>query len=128
VELRVRPLRRDDDRSTFRSGDASLDVFFAQYAGQHQFKTCASVTYVVEGEGRVAGYVIFASRRAFRMGARSSGEMGRRSFMVRGQLSFEVTNYRRSAGQVIGSENEKVVPRPSVLSTVRSPPWCWTIP
>lgn len=56
MELRVRSLRRDDDRSTFRSGDASLDVFFAQYAGQHQFKTCASVTYVVEGEGRIAGY------------------------------------------------------------------------
>jgi hypothetical protein len=54
VESRVRTLRGDDDRSTFRSGDASLDVFFVQYAGQHQFKTCASVTYVVESEGRIA--------------------------------------------------------------------------
>jgi hypothetical protein len=44
----VRPLRREDDRSTFRSSDASLDVFFAQYAGHHQFKAHASVTYVVE--------------------------------------------------------------------------------
>jgi GNAT superfamily N-acetyltransferase len=56
VEPRVRSLRRDDVRSTFRSGDASLDAFFAQYAGQHQFKACASVTYVVEGDGRIAGY------------------------------------------------------------------------
>ena len=56
MEPRVRPLRRDDDRSTFRSGDPSLDIFFAQYAGQHQFKACASVTYVVEHEDRLAGY------------------------------------------------------------------------
>jgi GNAT superfamily N-acetyltransferase len=56
VEPRVRPLRRDDDRSAFRSGEASLDVFFAQYAGQHQFKAHASVTYVAEREGRIAGY------------------------------------------------------------------------
>jgi hypothetical protein len=47
----VRPLRREDDRSTFRSGDGSLDVFFAHYAGQHQFKAHASVTYVVERKG-----------------------------------------------------------------------------
>lgn len=52
----VRALRRDDDRSTFRSGDPSLDVFFTQYAGQHQFKASASVTYVVEHGGRIAGY------------------------------------------------------------------------
>ena len=52
----VRPLRREDDRSTFRSGDASLDAFFAQYAGQHQFKAHASVTYVVDREDRIAGY------------------------------------------------------------------------
>jgi GNAT superfamily N-acetyltransferase len=56
VEPLVRSLRREDDRSTFRSGDASLDVFFAQYAGQHQFKAHASVTYVVEREARIAGY------------------------------------------------------------------------
>jgi GNAT superfamily N-acetyltransferase len=57
VALSVRPLRPADDRSTFRSGDADLDTFFARYAGQHQFKACASVTYVVEGnEGRIAGY------------------------------------------------------------------------
>jgi len=55
VEPQVRSLRREDDRSTFRSGDPSLDVFFAQYAGQHQFKACASVTYVIEREGRLAG-------------------------------------------------------------------------
>ena len=52
----ARPLHREDDRSTFRSGDASLDAFFAQYAGQHQFKAHASVTYVVDREGRIAGY------------------------------------------------------------------------
>ena len=56
MELLVRALRRDDDRSQFRSGDASLDTFFVQYAGQHQFKACASVTYVVEGGERIAGY------------------------------------------------------------------------
>lgn len=56
MTLRIRSLGRDDDRATFRSGDASLDVFFAQYAGQHQFKAHASVTYVVEREGRIAGY------------------------------------------------------------------------
>jgi GNAT superfamily N-acetyltransferase len=56
VEPEVRALRRDDDRSAFRSGDPSLDVFFSQYAGQHQFKASASVTYVVEHDGRIGGY------------------------------------------------------------------------
>jgi GNAT superfamily N-acetyltransferase len=56
VEPPVRSLHREDDRSTFRSGDTSLDTFFAQYAGQHQFKAHASVTYVVERAGRIGGY------------------------------------------------------------------------
>jgi GNAT superfamily N-acetyltransferase len=56
VEPRVRSLRREDDRSTFRSGDASLDVFFSQNSGKHQFKAHASVTYVAERDGRIAGY------------------------------------------------------------------------
>ncbi len=56
MEPEVRALRRDDDRSVFRSGDPSLDVFFSQYAGQDQFKASASVTYVVEHDGRIGGY------------------------------------------------------------------------
>lgn len=53
----VRPLRRGDNRSGFRSGSEPLDQFFARYAGQHHHKLAASVTYVAEWEEQLAGYV-----------------------------------------------------------------------
>ncbi len=51
--IRVRALRSDDDRETFRSGQPDLDRFFARYAGQNQFKHHIGVTYVaVDGDER----------------------------------------------------------------------------
>jgi hypothetical protein len=36
--IEIRPLRPDDDRQAFSSGDADLDRFFRKYAGQNQFR------------------------------------------------------------------------------------------
>ena len=46
--VEIRPLRRQDDRSGFASGQPALDRFFKHYAGQNQFKygigtTCVAV-------------------------------------------------------------------------------------
>jgi predicted N-acetyltransferase YhbS len=56
----IRPLREDDDRSRFRSGDPHLDRYFQVYAGQNQFRHKVSVTYVFEESGGVAGYATLA--------------------------------------------------------------------
>jgi len=51
MTVEVRPLAPSDDRSAFRSGDAALDLYFHQYAGQNQFRHHIGMTYVaVEGD------------------------------------------------------------------------------
>lgn len=44
MEIEIRPLRPDDDRSSFLSGDVELDRFFRKYAGQNQFRLHFGVT------------------------------------------------------------------------------------
>jgi hypothetical protein len=60
MEIEIRPLRPDDDRSSFLSGDVELDRFFRKYAGQNQFRLHVGVTYVASSAGRVVGYVTIA--------------------------------------------------------------------
>jgi GNAT superfamily N-acetyltransferase len=49
--IEIRALREHDNRAAFRSGDADLDRFFQQFAGQNQFRHHLGVTYVaVDGE------------------------------------------------------------------------------
>jgi GNAT superfamily N-acetyltransferase len=55
-ELELRPLRREDDRATFRSGHPQLDRFFHQYAGQNQFRLHVAVTHVAILDGRLVGF------------------------------------------------------------------------
>lgn len=59
VEFRV--LDADDDRRSFRSGDAALDLFFHRYAGQNQFRHHVGVTYVAVEERRIIGFVTVAA-------------------------------------------------------------------
>lgn len=56
VEVTVRALRREGDRSRFSCGQDDLDRFFHHYAGQNQFKYGLSVTYVAEVDQQVAGF------------------------------------------------------------------------
>jgi GNAT superfamily N-acetyltransferase len=58
VSVHVRRLQPSDDRSGFKSGNAELDRFFTQYAGQNQFRHHIGTTYVAVGEaGRLEGFV-----------------------------------------------------------------------
>lgn len=57
----VRVLRRDDDRSRFRSGNADLDRFFSRYAGQNQFRHHLGVTYVAVEGADVVGFATVAA-------------------------------------------------------------------
>jgi GNAT superfamily N-acetyltransferase len=56
VELEIRPLLPDDDRSAFSCGQPELDRFFRHYAGQNQFRLHLAVTYVAAVEGRLLGF------------------------------------------------------------------------
>ena len=56
----VRKLRDTDDRAAFRSGNADLDRFLHQFAGQNEFRHHIGVTYVAIDAGRVLGYATVA--------------------------------------------------------------------
>lgn len=55
--MEIRPLRPEDDRSGFSSGDADLDRFFMKYAGQNQFKHHIGTTYVASEGEAMLGYL-----------------------------------------------------------------------
>ena len=58
----MRQLRESDDRTRFRSGHTDLDLFFARYAGQHQFELHIGTTYVAIDEAdAIVGFVTVAS-------------------------------------------------------------------
>jgi GNAT superfamily N-acetyltransferase len=61
LEIRVRRLEPEDDRSEFRSGNIELDRFFQRYAGQNQFRHHIGTTYVATQEDRIAGFVTVSS-------------------------------------------------------------------
>ncbi len=54
--IEIRPLRPDDDRKTFSSGDADLDRFFHKYAGQNQFRLHIGTTYIAVSDDEIVGF------------------------------------------------------------------------
>ncbi|MCC6997833.1 MAG: GNAT family N-acetyltransferase [Deltaproteobacteria bacterium] len=58
--MTIRKLADDDDRQQFSSGDADLDRFFHQFAGQNQFKHHIGTTYVAVDQQHIRGYVTIA--------------------------------------------------------------------
>jgi len=58
--MEIRPLRENDDRAAFHSGDSDLDRFFHRYAGQNQFRHHIGATYVAVEEGQILGYATMA--------------------------------------------------------------------
>ena len=59
--IEIRPLRTDDDRSTFSCGQPDPDRFFQHYAGQNQFKLHLAVTYVAGAESHILGFATVAA-------------------------------------------------------------------
>lgn len=55
-EIEIRPLRPEDERTSFSCGQADLDRFFHHYAGQNQFKLHLAVTYVAAAGSRLLGF------------------------------------------------------------------------
>lgn len=55
--MKIRPLRPEDDRTAFMSGDADLDRFFRKFAGQNQFRLHIGTTYVAVADGEILGFV-----------------------------------------------------------------------
>jgi GNAT superfamily N-acetyltransferase len=59
--IEIRALHEGDDRTSFRSGDADLDRFFHQFAGQNQFRHHLGVTYVAVQNRSVLAYATVAA-------------------------------------------------------------------
>lgn len=60
MAIQIRPLQKNDDRSTFRSGQRDLDTFFQQFAGQNQFRHHIGVTYIATDDEKIYGYATIA--------------------------------------------------------------------
>ncbi len=58
--VRVHPLRPENDKAHFASGDHVLDRFLAEFAGQ-SMRMYVGMTYVAEESGFVLGYVTLAA-------------------------------------------------------------------
>ncbi len=56
MAIDVRLLGETDDRSSFRSGDEQLDLFFRRYAGQNQFRHHIGTTYVAVEDSAILGF------------------------------------------------------------------------
>jgi len=61
IEIEIRPLRPEDDRSRFSCGEPDLDRYFEHYAGQNQFKFQLGVTYVAIVGDSILGYATVAA-------------------------------------------------------------------
>jgi GNAT superfamily N-acetyltransferase len=59
--IEIRALRERDNRTSFRSGDADLDRFFQQFAGQNQFRHHVGVTYVAVDDQHILGFATVAA-------------------------------------------------------------------
>jgi GNAT superfamily N-acetyltransferase len=57
----IRPLRPEDDRQAFASGDIDLDRFFRKFAGQNQFRLHLGTTYVAVESAEIVGFVTVAA-------------------------------------------------------------------
>lgn len=61
MPVTVRPLRPEDDRTGFRSGDPDVDRFFHRYAAQNQFSHHIGTTYVAVERDTVVGFATVAA-------------------------------------------------------------------
>ena len=59
--IEIRPLRPEDDRQSFASGDADLDRFFRKFAGQNQFRLHIGTTYLAVTGRDILGFVTVAA-------------------------------------------------------------------
>ncbi len=60
--IEIRAFHERDDRASFRSGDADLDRFVQQFAGQNQFRHHLGVTYVAVDDGAsILGFATVAA-------------------------------------------------------------------
>ena len=57
MTVEIRALAPKDDRRSFRSGDAALELYFQRYAGQNQFRHHIGVTYVAVAGPAIVGFV-----------------------------------------------------------------------
>ena len=59
--MKIRILKKSDDRSSFSCGEIKLDYFFQKYAGQNQFKHFVGTTYIATDEKEIFGFITVSS-------------------------------------------------------------------
>lgn len=57
LDIKIRLLNKNDDRSNFNSGNIELDRFFQRYAGQNQFRHYVGSTYIALSDNTIVGYI-----------------------------------------------------------------------
>lgn len=55
--MKIRILKKSDDRSSFSCGDIELDYYFQKFAGQNQFKHFVGTTYITTDEHSIFGFI-----------------------------------------------------------------------
>lgn len=59
--VKIRMLKKTDDRSRFCCGNIELDRFFQRFAGQNQFRHYIGTSYVASIDDQIAGFVTVSS-------------------------------------------------------------------
>ena len=132
--IEIRPLRPEDDRQAFASGDADLDRFFRKFAGQNQFHLHIGTTYVAVTGRDILGFVTVAAtsmtidnlpararkrlpkyplpalriaRLAISQSAQGQG-LGKRLLRVAFQLAHEMAAHMGCVGVVVDAKADAV--------------------
>lgn len=59
--MKIRILKKSDDRSSFSCGEIELDYYFQKFAGQNQFKHFVGTTYIATDDKEIFGFVTVSS-------------------------------------------------------------------
>ncbi len=59
--MKIRILKKSDERSSFSCGEIELDYYFQKFAGQNQFKHFVGTTYIATDDKEIFGFVTVSS-------------------------------------------------------------------
>jgi len=55
--IKIRILKKSDNRSSFSCGDIAIDYYFQRFAGQNQFKHFVGTTYISTDDSKIFGFI-----------------------------------------------------------------------
>lgn len=104
MNIEIRRLSPDDDRSAFRSGNVELDRFFLRFAGQNQFRHHIGTTYVAAEGPRILGYLTVAAAEVEIAGLPASRRKGLPAYPLPALRIARLAVDAQAQGRGIGAE------------------------